>query len=213
MKFFSRIVFLICLLIGVSGFAFAQDTGSVKGKVRTTKGEGIAGVKITARQNSQDVKSTTSDNKGNFELEGLKPGVYNLVFNKSGYSSGLMYNVGIQKKKTNNLGDRLILTIDQGTQVIIKGTVFDQDGRSVAGAKIEIEKVSSDGSTQKIGTTSTSYGGEPNARGEFTFKFSEVAAKYRVTASVKGASASKEVEVSSAAIYRLAITLDMKDDK
>ena len=209
----KRLVLLILFVAVSVGIALAQETGSVKGKVRTTKGEGIAGVSITARQNGEDVKSTTSDNKGNFQLEGLKPGVYNLVFSKNGYGSGLMYNVGVQKKKTNDLGDRLILTIDQGTQVIIKGTVFDQDGRSVAGAKVEIEKVSSDGSTQKIGTSSTSYGGEPNARGEFTFKFSEGATKYRVTASVKGASASKEIEVSSAAIYRLAITLDIGNEK
>ncbi len=206
----KRFVLLILFVAVSAGIALAQETGSVKGKVRTTKGEGIADVSITARQNSEDVKSTTSDNKGNFQLEGLKPGVYNLVFSKNGYGSGLMYNVGVQKKKTNDLGDRLILTIDQGTQVIIKGTVFDQDGRSVAGAKVEIEKVLSDGSTQKIGTSSTSYGGEPNARGEFTFKFSEGVAKYRVTASVKGASASKEIEVSSAAIYRLAITLQVE---
>ena len=209
----KRLVLLILFVAVSVGIALAQETGSVKGKVRTTKGEGIAGVSITARQNGEDVKSTTSDNKGNFQLEGLKPGVYNLVFSKNGYGSGLMYNVGVQKKKTNDLGDRLILTIDQGTQVIIKGTVFDQDGRSVAGAKVEIEKVLSDGSTQKIGTSSTSYGGEPNARGEFTFKFSEGATKYRVTASVKGASASKEIEVSSAAIYRLAITLDIGNEK
>ena len=209
----KRLVLLILFVAVSVGIALAQETGNVKGKVRTTKGEGIADVSITARQNGEDVKSTTSDNKGNFQLEGLKPGVYNLVFSKNGYGSGLMYNVGVQKKKTNDLGDRLILTIDQGTQVIIKGTVFDQDGRSVAGAKVEIEKVSSDGSTRKIGTSSTSYGGEPNARGEFTFKFSEGAAKYRVTASVKGASASKEIEVSSAAIYRLAITLDIGNEK
>ena len=209
----KRLVLLILFVAVSVGIALAQETGSVKGKVRTTKGDGIAGVSITARQNGEDVKSTTSDNKGNFQLEGLKPGVYNLFFSKNGYGSGLMYNVGVQKKKTNDLGDRLILTIDQGTQVIIKGTVFDQDGRSVAGAKVEIEKVSSDGSTQKIGTSSTSYGGEPNARGEFTFKFSEGATKYRVTASVKGASASKEIEVSSAAIYRLAITLDIGNEK
>jgi len=206
MKNFVLVILILAIFVSV---AFAQETGGVKGKVRTTKGEGIAGVSITARQNSEDIKSATSDNKGNFELQGLKAGLYNLVFSKDGYGSGLMYNVEIKQKKTNNLGDRLILTIDQGTQVIIKGTVFDQDGRSVAGAKVEIEKVLSDGSTKKIGSGFTSYGGAPTARGEFTFKFSEGAAKFRVTASVGGASASKEVEVSSAAIYRLAITLSL----
>jgi len=205
---------LVILLLAVSvSVALGQETGGVKGKVRTTKGEGIAGVSVTARQNSEDVKSATSDNKGNFELEGLKAGLYNIVFSKNGYSSGLMYNVEVKQKKTNNLGDRLVLTIDQGTQVIIKGTVFDQDGRSVAGAKVEIEKFLSDGSTKKIGSGFTSYGGAPTARGEFTFKFSEGAAKFRVTASAGGASASKEVEVSSAAIYRLAITLNMRTEK
>ena len=205
---------LVILLLAVSvSVALGQETGGVKGKVRTTKGEGIASVSVTARQNSEDVKSATSDNKGNFELEGLKAGLYNIVFSKNGYSSGLMYNVEVKQKKTNNLGDRLVLTIDQGTQVIIKGTVFDQDGRSVAGAKVEIEKILSDGSTKKIGSGFTSYGGAPTARGEFTFKFNEGAAKFRVTASVGGASASKEVEVSNAAIYRLAITLNMRTEK
>ncbi len=205
---------LVILLLAVSvSVALGQETGGVKGKVRTTKGEGIAGVSVTARQNSEDVKSATSDNKGNFELEGLKAGLYNIVFSKNGYSSGLMYNVEVKQKKTNNLGDRLVLTIDQGTQVIIKGTVFDQDGRSVAGAKVEIEKILSDGSTKKIGSGFTSYGSAPTARGEFTFKFSEGAAKFRVTASAGGASASKEVEVSNAAIYRLAITLNMRTEK
>ncbi len=206
----KKFVLLILVLAVSVSVALAQETGGVKGKVRTTKGDGIGGVSITARQNSEDIKSATSDNKGNFELEGLKAGLYNLVFSKTGYSSGLMYKVEIKKKKTSNLGDRLILTVDQGTQIIIKGTVFDQDGRSVAGAKVEIEKILSDGSTRKIGTGYTSYGGTPSARGEFTFKFSEGTAKFRVTASVKSASASKEVEVNSAAIYRLAITLNLE---
>jgi hypothetical protein len=54
-----------------------------------------------------------------------------------------------------------------------------------------------------LGSSLSSYSGE------FTFKFSEGAAKYRVTASAKGASASKEIEVDSAAIYRLAINLNL----
>ncbi len=100
------------------------------------------------------------------------------------------------------MGERLVLTIDQGTQVIIKGSVFAADGRSVGGAEIKIERISSDGSIKKLGSTLSNYSGE------FTFKFSEGAAKYRITASAKGASASKEIEVASAAIYRLAITLN-----
>lgn len=100
------------------------------------------------------------------------------------------------------MGERLVLSIDQGTQVIIKGSVFAHDGRSVGGAKIEIERISGDGSSRKVGSSVSTYSGE------FTFRFAEGAAKYRVTASSKDSTASKEVEVDSAAIYRLALTLN-----
>jgi len=201
MKYFSKIIFLLLISAFCSALALAQDTGGVKGKVRTAKGEGIAAATITAKQQGEDVKSTTSDEKGNFVLENLKAGTYNLVFTKNGFSSGVLNNVEVKKKKTSDLGGRLVLTVDQGTQVIIKGSVFAADGRSVGGAEIKIERITSDGSIKKLGSTVSSYSGE------FTFRFSEGAAKYRVTASAKGASASKEVEVESAAIYRLAITL------
>ncbi len=204
MKYFSKIIFLLLLSAFCSALVSAQDSGGVKGKVRTTKGEGIAAATITAKQKDEDVKSTTSDAKGNFVLENLKNGTYNLVFTKNGYSSGVLYNVEVKKKKVSDLGERLVLTIDQGTQVIIKGSVFAADGRSVGGAEIKIERVSSDGSIKKLGSSLSSYSGE------FTFKLSQGAAKYRVTASAKGASASKEIEVDSAAIYRLAITLNVE---
>ena len=185
-------------------FAFAQETGGVKGKVRTTKGDGISGVQIIARQKGEDIKSASSDSDGKFVLSGLKPGLYNLVFNKNGYSSGVRYNVEVEKKKINDLGERLTLSIDQGTLILVKGSVFDQNGRSVYGAKVEIEKISSDGSTRKIGSGLTSQSGE------FTFRQPDQAAKFRVIASMKGVSASKEISVDSAGIYRLAITLNLE---
>ena len=206
MKIYPKIVLLAFAFFAFNFSAQAQDTGGVKGKVRTSNGDGIAAATITARQDGEDVKSATADAKGNFVLEGLKPGNYNLLFSANGYGSGVLYNVEIKKKKTNDLGERLILTVDRGTQVIIKGSVFAPDGRSIGGAEIKIERVSSDGSTKKIGSSIASYSGE------FTFRFTESAAKYRVTASMKGATASKEIEVDGAAIYRLALTLETKSN-
>lgn len=202
MKHIIEIVFLVALFAFSTVLALAQETGGVKGKVRTAKGDGIASATVTARQSGEDVKSTASDAKGNFVLENLKPGNYNIVFNKNGYSSGVLYNVEVKRKKISDLGERLVLSVDQGTQVIIKGSVFAADGRSVGGAKIEIERISGDGSVKKVGSSVSTYSGE------FTFRFSEGAAKYRITASMKDSTASKEVEVGSAAIYRLAITIN-----
>lgn len=183
--------------------ALAQSTGGVKGKVRSARGTGIAGATVTARQKGVDVKTTTANSKGEFVLDGLESGRYNLAFDAPGYSMGIMYNVEVQKKKISDLGDRLILSADQGTQVIVKGSVFFKEGFSVPGAKVEIESVSSSGSTKKLGSGFTS------ESGEFTFRQPQGAAKFRVTATYKGVSASKEVDVSEPAIYRLAITLEM----
>ncbi len=203
---FSAANFLLIFSLSCA-FAVAQETGGVKGKVRTANGGGIAGVSITARLNGTDVKSVKSNDKGSFTLEGLKPGVYNIVFDKNGYNSAVKYNIEVKKDKIGDLGDRLILSTDLGTQVIVKGSVFDRNGRSVYGAKIEIQKINGDGSTRKIGSGYTS------ESGEFTFKFNEGNAKFRVTASAKGSSASKEIAVDNAAIYRTAITLNFNKEE
>jgi len=206
MKFYPKIILFFFAFFALSLSAFAQETGGLKGKVRTTKGDGIAAAIVIARQKGEDIKSATADVKGNFVLDDLKPGLYNLVFSKNGYSSGVLYNVEVKKKKTSDLGERLVLSVDQGTQVIIKGSVFAPDGRSVGGAEIKIEQISGDGSLKKVGSSISTYSGE------FTFRFSEGAAKYRVTASMKDSTASKEIEVESAAIYRMALTLNPKQN-
>lgn len=204
MKSVKTFLFFAFVSSFASFAAVAQETGGLKGKVRSVKGGAIASAEITLRQNGEDLKSTKTDSDGIFVFENLKPGNYNLVFSKSGYSSGVLYNVEVKKKGIRDLGDRLIMNVDQGTLVVIKGSVFAADGRSVGGAEIKVEKVLSDGSLKKVGSSTSSYSGE------FTFKFEEGAAKYKITATAKGTSASKEVEVDSAAIYRLALNLTEK---
>ncbi|CAN5513342.1 MAG: carboxypeptidase regulatory-like domain-containing protein [Pyrinomonadaceae bacterium] len=196
-------ILLISILSAICLLPVFAQTGGLKGKVRTNSGSGIAKASVTVRQDGKDVKSVRADAKGNFVMEGLDSGNYNLVVDAKGYSSGLLYNVEVKKKKLRDLGDRLILSIDQGTQVIVKGSVFYREGTSVTGAKIEIEKVNADGSTQSLGSVFT------NVSGEFTVRRPEGPAKLRVTAKFKGVSGTKEIEVENAAVYRLAITLDL----
>lgn len=203
MKIFQNFFLSIAFCLVSSALAFGQTGGGVEGKIRNNKGEGIGGATVTARLNGEDVKTTKADAKGNFSLTGLEPGTYNLVFEKSGYSAGVRYNVEIRPGAVIDLGDRLILGLDPGTQVIVKGSVFDQNGRSVPGAKVEIQRINGDGSTKKIGS------GKTSESGEFTFRFPEASAKFRVVASLKGTKASKDIEVDSAMVYRLAITLDL----
>ena len=211
MKYLSKSVLLILVFAFSAVFVSAQETGGVKGKVRAMNGRAIAETTVTARRDDQDIQSVKSDGKGNFEMRGLAPGVYNFVFEKPGFGTGIKYKVEIEGKKTVNLGDNLRLSVDVGTLVIVRGVVYDANGRSVPGASVEIAKKQSDGSYKKISQTTSSYASDdlPNALtpGEFGFRFPAGAAEYRVTASFKGVSASEEVTVTNAAIYRLAITL------
>ena len=200
---FNKLTFSFVLIISFVAFGVAQSTGGVKGKVRTTRGNGIASATVTARQKGVDVKSVKANSNGEFVLAGLSSGRYNLVFEAPGYSSGVLYNVEVNKNKTSELGDRLILTPDQGNMIILKGSVFTKEGFSIPGAKVEIEKVSSDGSTRSLGSIYSS------ESGEFTFR-PQSASKLRVTATYKGVSSSKEIDVDDPAIYRLAITLDIQ---
>ncbi len=209
MRIFKQTAVFAILLAFSALTVFAQAaTGGAKGKVRNAKGDGIPGATITARLTGKDIKSVKSDAKGNFELTGLEPGVYNFVFEKSGYGAGVKYNVEIKSKSVVNLGDNLALMQDQGTLVLINGSVYNQDGRSITGAKIEIERINADGSTKKVGSGYTS------VSGEFTFRQPEGAATFRVTATMKGVKGSKEITVDSAGVYRLAITLNLaKEEK
>lgn len=207
MNVVKKISLILLLLLFSSVFAVAQsNTGSIIGKVRNTKGKSLADVSVTARQDGKEVKSTETDKKGEFQLSGLQPGRYNLVFDKPGFSSGVLTNVEVRAKKKNNLKDRLIMSIDQGTLVIVEASVFNQNGYSLYGAKVLIEEVLSDGTTKKVGS------GYSSRDGDIIFRFSEKPTTYRVTASVKGISATKDVEVNEAAIYRTSITLDLSKD-
>ncbi len=200
-KFIISSLFLVLS----AGLVFAQSTGGLKGKVRDTKGKSISGVTITVRQKGEDLKSVKSDSKGEFVMEGLKPGIYNVVFERDGYGAGVLYNVEVQKKRVGDLGNRLVMSVDQGTLVIINGSVFNQFGGSIYGAKVEIERIS-DSSTIKLGSSYTSQSGE------FIFRFTEKNDRFRVTATAKGISATKEIEVNGAAVYRLALTLVLPTD-
>ncbi|NNE64998.1 MAG: carboxypeptidase regulatory-like domain-containing protein [Pyrinomonadaceae bacterium] len=204
---FIKRISLVLILLTFSVTAFGQGTGSVKGKVRTKKGEGISEVTVTARLDGENIKSIKTGKGGKFKLSGLQPGKYNLVFEKPGYSGGVLYDVLVKRKKTNNLGGRLVLTVDQGTLVLIEASVFNENGFSVYGAKVVVEVINDDGSAKKVETGYTS------RDGEVLFRFPVGAKKYRLTASGKKASATKVVEVFEAAIYRTALTLELTEDQ
>lgn len=202
----KKISFIVFLSFLLSVAVFAQENGGVKGRIRSMQGNALADVNITVKQDDKDIRTATTNKKGEFLVSNLKEGRYSFIFTKTGFVQGTLNNVEVKKNKVRDIGDKLALDIDQGTLVIIEGSVFNEDGRSIYGAVIDIARVYQDGSLKKLKTVSSS------ESGQFTFRFTEGIATYRITASANGKSVSKDVSVDSAAIYRLALTLDLKKE-
>jgi hypothetical protein len=204
MKFLVKASLLTFALCALCMGALAQSTGGIKGKVRDEKERGLAGVEIIVRQDGKDVKSTTTDRKGMFLLDGLKEGKYNIHFEKDGYSSGTLFKITVPFGRIRDLGDRLVLTVDKGTLTIVQGSVFDKDGFSLPGAKVQIARVTSGGGLDPIRTTYT------QEDGEFIFKFTDSSATYRITATYKDSPpVSKDVVTEGAAVYRVALNISI----
>jgi hypothetical protein len=143
-----------------------------------------------------------TDKSGSFLVQRLPAGKYALTFRKPGLSVGTIENVDVKAGKTRSLGNRLILTIDEGSIAFIRGSVFNQEGRSFARAKVELAKIQEDGSPKKIDGRVT------NETGSFVFRLTPEPAKYRVTVKPSNAEpVSQDVEIDGAAVYRVALSV------
>jgi len=203
---FAKFLALFVLLAVSSFAAVAQDknTGTIKGKVRVEKGS-AAGVAVILRQNDQEVRRVATDRKGEFTMTRVPAGTYGLTFRKAGLAVGSMENVEVKAGKTRSLSDHLFLAVDEGAIAFIRGSVFSEAGRSVPGVRVELARIVSDTSMDKLDSRIT---GET---GEFVFRVPPEAAKYRVTLKAdKAQSVSKDVEVDSALVYRVALTYKPK---
>lgn len=203
---FLKLFALLTMLVALASAARAQDknTGTIKGKVKVEKGS-AGGVSVILRQNDREVRRGETDRKGEFTMARVPPGTYGLTFRKAGLAVGSIENVEVKPGKTRSLGDHLFLSIDEGSIAFIRGSVFNESGRSVPGVRVELSKVVSDTSTDKLDSRIT---GET---GEFVFRVPPNAAKYRVTLKADGAEpVSKDVDVDTALVYRVALTLKPK---
>ena len=197
--------FSFVLLFALAAFA---QSGGVKGKVIIDSNDkSLPGVEITASQEGKDLKSTTSGSKGEFYVDGLADGIYTLTFDKDGYSkSSIKFEV--KKGKITDLSNRRLgMMADRANFVTIQGTVFDQDGFSLSGAKVEIARLTGGNVWEKLKAI---YSSED---GEFLFRFTPLGKEtnYRITVTYKNVEPQvKEKTVDFAGIYRLAFNLPVK---
>ncbi|MDQ2936288.1 MAG: carboxypeptidase-like regulatory domain-containing protein [Acidobacteriota bacterium] len=197
----SILVFLVVIMLAGSVLAQNRSTGGIKGRVRVETGA-PAGVAVVVRQGEREVARTVTDKKGEFLMSRLAPGLYGVTFRKPGLSVGTIENIEIKSGKTRSLGDHLVLSIDEGSIAFIRGSVFNQDGRSVPNVRIELARVEADGTVKKIDGRVT------NEIGSFVFRLAPDPARYRIIAKPNDSEpVSKDVDVDGAAVYRVALSL------
>ena len=203
---FKKVPLVLIFILASIAAIYGQDksTGTIKGKVKVEVGT-PSGVTVIVREGEREIRQVSTDKNGEFVVARLAPGRYGLTFRKPGLSIGAIENVEVKAGKTRSLGDHLVLTIDEGSIAFIRGSVFSNEGRSVANAKVELAKVMDDGTARKIDgrlTTET---------GTFVFRLAPDVAKYRVSVKPEGAEPiSKDVEIDGAAVYRVALSLPPK---
>lgn len=190
-------------VVALFSVAVIAQTGGLKGRVRANSGRGISNASVIVTKGTSEIKTARSGADGNFQIEGIEPGFYSLRVEADGFAPGTMFSVEVKKGKVRDLGERLFLKVDEGTQVILRGSVFFKEGTSVTAAKVEVERVNADGTTRNAGSVFSS------VSGEFVFRLPGEAGKYRVTAKYKDSSASKEIVVENPAVYRMAISLNL----
>jgi hypothetical protein len=180
----------------------APTTGGITGRVRVDSGATPSEISVTVRRGDDEVSKTTTDARGNFEVQGLAPGSYGLTLRKAGLQVGRMENVEVRAGKTVSLKSHLFLPVDEGSIAHLRGSVFTAEGRGVGGARVELARIESDGSLKKIDDRVA------NGYGMFAFRLPPGHARYRVTAKADGMqTGTQEVEIDGAAIFRVAVTL------
>ena len=222
---FEKTLFVFAMIVATAGTSLAQSPsvtgtiigvtmaqkkenknkslGEIKGKVRVETGT-PDDVTVVVRRGEMEITRLTTNKKGEF-LVSLAPGIYGLTFRKPGLSIGSIEEVEVKAGKTRSLGDRLILTIDEGSIAFLSGSVFNPAGRSIPNAKVELSRILEDGSTKKIDSRITT------ETGSFKFRLSPELGKYRVSVKPDGSEpVTKDVEIDGAAVYRVALNLPAK---
>jgi Carboxypeptidase regulatory-like domain len=203
---FKKSLFVFAITLAFASVATGQDKslGAIKGKVRVETGT-PSGVTVVVRRGEKEVTRSTTDKNGDFLVSRLTPGIYGVTFRKPGLSIGSLEDIEVKAGKTRSLGDRLILTIDEGSIAFLSGSVFDAAGRSVPNTKIELSRILEDGTTKKIDSRVTT------ETGSFKFRLSPEPGKYRVSVKADGSEpVTKDVEIDGAAVYRVALNLPAK---
>ena len=120
-RFLSLIAFQFCII-----FAFGQETGGVVGKLLDAElnNEPLAFANILIKGTTT---GTTSDFDGLYEIDGLEPGIYTVVYSYLGYETVEIPNVEILAGKVTNIDVPLSASAGLTLEEVVVTTVARKD--------------------------------------------------------------------------------------
>lgn len=121
-----------------ASLCLAQVTGSVNGVVvdRVT-GAGIPGVAVIVYTRQAVLYETTSDNSGNFQVFGMKPGDYEVRFEKESYDP-IPIKIPPQPYKIGQGLDPVRIRLEITRFVSFSGRVLDSEGNPISQGAVKL---------------------------------------------------------------------------
>src|SRR5436853_1676521 len=207
----KRAAFVTLIVFGLitGAFALQQKTGTLKGKVEGEKGKPLADVDVRVMSSrSRAIKEARSDATGHYQLE-LEPDSYTVSFDAEGYAGGTLRDMQqVEEGQTTEVKTITLMKAKRTSKV--SGAVFDTHGLSLAGVRVKLARVPTEGEEKehkKTDSLSREY--VTNNHGEFAFRLPAVRARYRVTASPDGYQTQTQfVDVSGREAMPLAFNLE-----
>jgi hypothetical protein len=110
-----------------SGGKSSTTTGAITGRVVNSSGEPLAGASVSVSSVSGNVrgKNATVDDRGDFKVTGLEPGLYSIFASMQGYTANFPA-VSNEGPKYYRIGDSVTLTLSKGG--VITGAVNGSNG-------------------------------------------------------------------------------------
>jgi hypothetical protein len=197
---------VISLAIAASGSQ--QKTGALKGKIEDEKGKAIAGAEVRIMSSrDRSVTETKTDASGAYSFD-VPPDEYTISFQAEGYQEGTLQDMQqVEEGKETRVKT---IRLPKATHTsLIRGSVFDAEGRSISGARIKLVRIPTE-DEQKEGKHFKALSRDyvSNTHGEFAFRLPSARARYRITAGAPGYRAdTKEVDVNEREAVPVAMTL------
>jgi carboxypeptidase family protein len=176
---------LVALFLSLCVAAAPQADGTLKGKIVDEKGKPIVDADVRVmRSRDRSVKETRTDQSGSYLFQ-LQPDEYAVSFDAQGFQGGTL----VQMQQVEEGKETQVKTIrlkKARRTSLLRGAVFDQDGRSLAGVHLKLVRVAGpdEKDPKKIKPVTRDY--VTNARGEFAFRLPSQRARYQVTALLTG---------------------------